>query len=73
MVSSPFLSATNAGSNTAWYVADSMYSPLKDVMFKSVTNETWYEDNTKAFVHDICFEHRVGPYDYRGIVGNSGL
>lgn len=73
LVSSPFLSATNAGSNTAWYIADSMYSPLKDVMFKSVTNETWYEDDTKAFVHDICFEHRVGPYDYRGIVGNSGL
>jgi hypothetical protein len=60
MVCSPYLSATNGGSNTAWFVLDSMFSPLKDVVFKSVTNETWYEDDTKAFVHDVSFEHKVG-------------
>jgi hypothetical protein len=73
MVTSPFLSASFSGSNTAWFIIDAMFSPLKDVMFKPVTNETWYDQNVKAFVHDISMEHKVGPFDYRGIVGNLGL
>ena len=73
LVSSPYLSATNGGSNTAWFIVDGLFSPMKDVVFKSVTNETWYEDDTKAFVHDVSFEHKVGAYDYRGLVCNAGL
>jgi hypothetical protein len=73
LVSSPFLSATNGGSNTAWFVVDGQMSPLKDVTFKSVENTTWYEEDTKAFVHDVQFQHKVGAVDYRGTVGNTGL
>jgi hypothetical protein len=72
LVSSPFLQATFGGSNTAWYIVDGMFSPLKDVMFRPVTNETWFDENTKVFVHDISFEHKVGAYDYRGFVQNAG-
>ena len=73
VVSSPYLQATYGGSNTAWYIVDGMFSPFKDVMFRPVTNETWFDENTKVFVHDISFEHRVGNYDYRGFVQNSGV
>ena len=73
IVTSPFLSLTNGGSNTAWFILDANFSPLKDVMFRPVTNETWFDENTKIFVHDISFEHKVGAYDWRGIVGNAGL
>jgi hypothetical protein len=73
MVSSPYLQQTYGGSNTAWYIIDGMFSPLKDVMFRPVTNETWFDENTKVFVHDISFEHKVGAYDYRGFVQNSGM
>lgn len=73
IVTSPFLSASNGGSNTAWFMVDANFSPLKDVMFRPVTNETWFDENTKIFVHDISFEHKVGAYDYRGLVGNAGL
>jgi hypothetical protein len=72
LVTSPYLSATNGGSNTAWFIIDGNFSPLKDVIFKPLTNETWFDENVKAFVHDISFEHKVGAYDYRGIVGNQG-
>ena len=72
LVSSPFMSATFGGSNTAWFIIDGMFSPLKNVMFRPVTNETWFDENTKVFVHDISFEHKVGAFDYRGIVGNLG-
>lgn len=73
MVSSPFLQATFGGSNTAWFVVDGMFSPFKDVMFRPVTNETWFDENTKVFVHDISMEHKVGAYDYRGFVYNAGV
>jgi len=73
IVSSPYLSSTFGGSNTAWFIIDANFSPLKDVMFRPVTNETWFDENTKVFVHDISFEHKVGAFDWRGIVGNQGV
>lgn len=72
LVSSPFMSAANGGSDTACFIVDANFSPLKDVMFRPTTNETWFDENVKAFVHDISMEHRVGAYDYRGLVGNAG-
>jgi hypothetical protein len=72
MVTSPYLSAAQGGSDTAWFVVDALLSPLKDVMFRAIANETWFDDNIKAFAHDISFEHKVGAYDFRGIVGNAG-
>jgi hypothetical protein len=72
LVSSLFLQASFGGSNTAWFVVDGMFSPLKDVTFKSVENTTWYDEDTKAFVHDIQFQHKVGPEDWRGFVYNAG-
>ncbi len=73
LVTSPFLGSAQSGSDTAWFVIDAMYSPLKDVIFKSVENHTWYDENTKAFVYDIEFQHKVGPSDFRAIAGNAGL
>ena len=73
LVSSPFLQAAYGGSDTAWHVVDGMFSPFKDVTFKSVENTTWYDEDTKAFVHDIQFQHKVGPEDWRGYVYNAGL
>jgi hypothetical protein len=73
MVTSPFLGTAQGGSNTAWFIVDGMFSPLKELTFKPLANETWYDSNVKAFVHDIEFEHKVGAYDYRGLVGNAGL
>lgn len=67
MVSSAYLTSA-----TAWFVLDANFSPLKDVMFRPLANESWFDDNTKLFVHDISFEHKVGAFDYRGIVGNQG-
>lgn len=72
LVTSPFLSNALGGSDTAWWVIDGMYSPLKDVMFRPMTNESWFDENTKVFVHDISFEHKVGAIDWRGIAGNAG-
>ncbi len=73
LVSSPFMGSVQGGSNTAWFIIDGMFSPLKEVTFKPLANETWYDSNVKAFVHDVEFEHKVGAYDYRGIVCNAGL
>ena len=73
LATSPFLSATNGGSDVVWYVVDGMFSPLVDVNFRAVTNETWFDENTKVFVHDISMEHKVGAKDYRGIVRNAGV
>jgi len=73
MVSSPFLRSGLGGSDTAWFVVDGMFSPLKDIIFRGVTNETWFDENLKVFVHDISYEHKVGPYDWRGFAANNGL
>lgn len=73
LVDSPFLQTGYGGSNTQWSIVDGMFSPLRDVMFRPVTNETWFDENTKVFVHDISMEHKVGNFDYRGIVFNAGV
>ena len=73
LISSPYLSATNGGSNTAWYIVDGMFSPLKDVQFKNISQTTWFEEDTKAFVYDIEMQHKVGVNDFRGICGTVGL
>jgi hypothetical protein len=72
LVSSPYLNAAQGGSDTAWFIVDGMFSPLKDVIFKPLSNSTWFDENVKAFVYDVEFQHKVGAYDYRGIVGNPG-
>lgn len=72
IVTSPYLGAGQGGSDTAWFIVDGMYSPLVDVMFRPVTNETWFNEDNKVFNHDISFEHKVGASDYRGVAGNQG-
>jgi hypothetical protein len=67
LISSPRLTSA-----TAWFVVDAVDSPLKHVMFRPTTYETWADENVKAFVHDISFEHKIGAFDYRGLVGNLG-
>ncbi len=73
LVSSAHLSAAHGGSNTAWFIVDGMNSPLTEEIFKPITAETWFDDDRKAFVHDVEFNHKVGAKDYRGIVGNAGV
>ncbi len=73
LVSSPYMSASNGGSDTAWFIIDGNFSPLKNVTFRTMSNESWFDENVKAFVHDISFEHKVGAFEYRGLVGNQGL
>lgn len=73
VVSSAHLSAAHGGSNTAWFVLDGQNSPLVEEIFKPITAETWFDDDRKAFVHDVEFNHKVGAKDYRGIVGNQGI
>ena len=68
LVQSPFLTSL-----TQWQIVDGMFSPLKDIMFRAVTNETWFNEDNKVFNHDISMEHKVGPYDWRGTVFNAGL
>lgn len=67
LVTSPFITST-----TAVYVVDALFSPLVDITFKPYSPETWYDQNVKAFVHDIEFEKMVGPRDWRGFYGTLG-
>jgi hypothetical protein len=72
LVSSPRLGAAQGGSDTAWFVVDGMNSPLTEEIFKPITNETWFDEDTKKFVHDVEFQHKVGNKDFRGFIGNLG-
>lgn len=72
VLTSPFLTAANGGSDTRAFLIDGNYSPIKQVVFKDVTMENDFDFNNKTFVNDVSAEWKVGPFDYRGLYATEG-
>jgi len=64
---SPYITST-----TQWTVIDAENSPIHQVIFKDITAEDWFDDNTKTYVYDVHAEWKIGPLDFRGLVHSEG-
>jgi hypothetical protein len=67
VVMSPYITST-----TQWTLVDGMATPIRQVVFKDITTESWFDDNVKAFKYDVSAEWRIGTVDFRGIVHSVG-
>jgi hypothetical protein len=64
---SPFITNT-----TQWTVVDADNSSIHQVVFKDITAEDWFDENTKAYVYDVHAEWKVGALDFRPFVHSVG-
>lgn len=68
------LSAAQGGSDTAWYVMDSMANNgLVFIDREPVASSSYIEDATDDMVFKARFRCGVGFIDYKNIVGSTGL
>lgn len=72
VLTSPFLTASNGGSDTRFFVVDGNYSPIKQVVFRDVTLEDHFDFNNKTYIYDVEAQWKIGPNDYRGIYASEG-
>ena len=59
-------------STTQWTLVDGTSSPIRQVVFKDITPEDWFDENVKGYVYDVEAQWRVGTVDFRGIVHSVG-
>lgn len=72
VISSKWINAQNGGSDTAWYVIDSLKSPFIFFLRKGITTDTYKVPENKNVVTDISARYQIGNIDFRGAWGSKG-
>lgn len=67
VVISPYITST-----TQWTLVDGVSSPIRQIIFRDIASESWFDDNVKAFKYDVSAEWKIGNVDFRGIVHSVG-
>lgn len=72
VMSSHWLSATNGGSDTAWFLVIPSVSKLLLLMRTNPNVDQSVDKNTKSTLFDVILDLSVGHYNYKGVVGSRG-
>jgi len=73
VISSKWLNSQNDGSDTAWFLIDSMHSPAVFFTRRALSLGKPYETKSnKNVTTDISARYQVGNKDFRGIWGSLG-
>jgi hypothetical protein len=59
-------------STTQWTLVDGSSSPIRQIIFRDITSEDWFDENIKAYKYEVSAEWKVGNVDFRGIVHSVG-
>lgn len=65
-------SQQTSGSDTAWFLIDSMKSPAIYMSRRGYTSSIWQDNKNKNMVYDASFRYQVGNKDFRGVWGSKG-
>jgi len=65
-------SQQTSGSDTAWYLIDSIHSPLIFLTRRGYTSSIWTDNKNKNIIYDASFRYQVGNKNWRGIWGSKG-
>lgn len=63
---------SGVGSDTAWFLIDSMQTPFCFFMREDYVTSTYIDDKNKDIVHDISSRWIVGNDTWRGVWGSKG-
>jgi hypothetical protein len=72
VISTKWINAQNGGSDTAWFLIDSLKSPAIFYKRKGITTSVYVDNKNKNTVYDISARWQVGYKNWRGIVGSKG-
>lgn len=72
VVSTKWINSQNGGSDTAWFLIDSMVSPCIFYKREDAVTDTWKDKTTKSIIHDIMSRWQVGNTTWRGMWGSKG-
>lgn len=65
-------SQQTAGSDTAWFLIDSMKSPFIFYKREDMVTSTYLDNKNKNLIHDIYARWQVGNRTWRGVWGSKG-
>jgi phage major head subunit gpT-like protein len=65
-------SQQTSGSDTAWFLIDSLHSPAIFLSRRGFKSSIWVDNKNKNVVYDASFRYQVGNKDWRGIWGSKG-
>ena len=72
VISTKWINSQNGGSDTAWFLIDSMYSPLVFYRRQGIRTSVYMDNKNKNTIYDISARWQVGNKNWRGVWGSKG-
>lgn len=72
VISSKWINSQNGGSDTAWFLVDSMYSPFIFYSRRGIKTSVYSDNKNKNTIYDISARWQVGNKNWRGVWGSKG-
>jgi len=72
VISTKWINSQNGGSDTAWFLIDSMYSPFIFFKRRGIKSSIYMDDKNKNTIYDISARWQVGNKNWRGAWGSKG-
>jgi len=72
VISTKWINALAGGSDTQWFLIDSMKSPLIFYSRRGIRTSVYVDNKNKNTVYDISARWQVGNKNWRGIFGSKG-
>jgi len=72
VISTKWINSQNGGTDTQWFLIDSMYSPCIFYTRRGVTSSVYMDNKNKNTVYDISARWQVGNKNWRGVWGSMG-
>jgi len=72
VMSTKLINADASGSDTAWFLIDSLYSPFIFYKRRGIKTTTYVDPKNKNIVHDISARWQVGNKNWRGVWASKG-
>jgi hypothetical protein len=72
VISTKWINSQNGGSDTAWFLIDSMYSPFIFYKRRGIQTSVYMDNKNKNTIYDISARWQVGNKNWRGVWGSLG-
>lgn len=72
VISTKWINSQNGGSDTAWFLIDSMYSPFLFYKRRGIQTSVYMDNKNKNTIYDISARWQVGNKNWRGVWGSKG-
>lgn len=72
VISTKWINSQNGGSDTAWYLIDSLYSPFIFYKRRGKRTSVYMDNKNKNTIYDISARWQVGNKNWRGSWGSKG-